>query len=79
MPIQMIGGIILVVLVVVTVSIFFFTGISEQGAIMGQTSSKSVGGLNVALDRGLCDLAGEVVDNDGLCCSDTTKEPIDCA
>jgi len=45
MPIQTIGIIVLVVLVIVAVAVFFFAGLSEQGAVMGQTSEATVGNL----------------------------------
>lgn len=68
MPVQMIGVIILVVLVIVAVAMFFFAGLSEQGAVMGSTSEKTVGELDTKLDASLACIPPYEC-GDGVCCS----------
>lgn len=48
MPIQMIGVIILVVLVVVGVAVFFFAGLSEQGGIISGTSKTVTEAIDIS-------------------------------
>jgi len=73
MPVQIIGIIVLVVIVIVAVAVFFFAGLSEQGAVMGSTADQTVGGLETKLDLGLSCLppytccSATVTTN---CCSD---------
>jgi len=53
MPVQTIGIIVLIVIVIVAVAVFFFAGLSEQGAVMGQTSEATVGNLGSKLGMSL--------------------------
>ncbi len=77
--IQTIGAIVLVVLVVVALSVFFFSSLSKQGGVLGSTSNQTVGNLNKKLNTGICGL-GDNVCGDGLCCppEDSTSCSSDC-
>ena len=71
MPINMIGVIVIMVLVVVAISVFFFAGLSEQSGVLGSTSSKTTEGLGVQLNKGICGLGGSTC-GDKLCCDPET-------
>ena len=82
--INTIGILVLVVLVVVALAVFFFSGLSKQGGILGQTSNHTVGGLNEKLDTNMqclppphcCDSAQATTDKDNNpCCNDCSVCP----
>lgn len=71
-PIQVLGALILVVLVVVGVAVFFFAGLSQQGGILGATSNQTVSGLNAKINLGICGIGPNV--QDGICCPGETSD-----
>gem|GEM_PF-2911798 len=62
MPVQVIGIIVLVVIVIVAIAVFFFAGLSEQGAVIGQTSEQTVGGLEGKVSLGITCLPPVICD-----------------
>jgi len=69
LPVQTIGIIVLVVIVIVAVAVFFFAGLGEQTAVVGQTGASATEGFTGpggSLDESQACVAP--VCGDGPCC-----------
>ncbi len=72
-PVQTLGAIVLVVLVVVAIAVFFYSGLTKQSSVLSSTSSKTLDGVNSKLDSNVACLPP------ATCCSTTDPGTPCCA
>jgi len=66
MPVSMIGILVLVVIVIVAIAVFFFAGVGEQTAVLGQTGQETTEGMGGGISQGQACIG--FPKTDGVCC-----------